>query len=108
MTLVGTEGMAVLNPLDTAAPLRVFRATPRDAARPEPAAIQDIWLPPIAGDQIEPLLAQCEETLRCVRGATPRLPMTAHRDVAAALEAARKSVAQQGQLVALDAPSRLA
>lgn len=104
MTIVGTEGMAVLNPLDTATPLRVLRATPEDAARPEPATVQDIWLPPIAGDRIEPLLAQCEETLRCVRGATPRLPVQAHREVAAALEAARRSVARQGQLVDVKCP----
>ncbi|HCH64105.1 MAG: hypothetical protein CL927_14090 [Deltaproteobacteria bacterium] len=102
MTIVGTEGMAVLAPLDTATPLRVLRATPADAARPEPATVQDIWLPPIASDRTEPLLAQCEETLRCVRGATPRLSIRAHREVAAALEAARRSVAHHGQLVEID------
>jgi predicted dehydrogenase len=107
MTVVGTEGMAVLSPLDTATPLRVLRATPADAARPEPATVQDIWLPPIDGDRTEPLLAQCEETLRCVRGAVPRLPIQAHRDVAAALEAARRSVSRQGQLVEIDSPMGL-
>jgi len=105
VTLVGTHAMAVLDPLDHAAPLRVLRVTPADAARPEPAAVRDIWLPPVATDAIEPLLAQCEETLACVRGAPPKLPLRAHREVAAALEAARRSVALGGQPVHLANPA---
>lgn len=101
MTLIGTHSMAVLDPLDTAAPLRVLRVTPKDAARPEPAALRDIWLPSVAVDTVEPLIAQCEETLACVRGADPKLPLQAHREVAAALEAARQSVSMGGRPVSL-------
>ncbi len=106
LTIIGTEGMAVLDPLDTAAPLRVLRVTPADARRPEPAAVRDIWVPPVRTDSLEPLLAQCEETLACVRGASPRLPIRVHRDVAAALEAARSSAASDGRMVRLHPPVR--
>ena len=101
MTLVGRRAMAVFDPLDASTPLRVLRVTPEDAARPEPAALRDIWVPPVATDAVEPLLAQCAETLACVRGAVPRLPLHAHREVAAVLEAARASVALGGQAVPL-------
>lgn len=104
VTLVGSRAMAVLDPIDTAAPLRVLRVTPADAARPEPAALRDIWTPTVDLDAVEPLLAQCAETLACVRGATPKLPLRAHREVAAVLEAARASVAAGGTAIRLEAP----
>lgn len=100
ITVVGTQAMAVLDPMDAAAPLRIFPVTPADAARPEPAAVRDVVVPPVHTD-VEPLLAQCAETLSCMRGAAPRMPVSMHRDVAAVLEAARASAERGGVVVAV-------
>ena len=96
MVVVGTEGMAVFEPLDVAAPLRVHRSRPTDAARAEPGALADVWAPPLPRDGVEPLLAQCLETLHCVRGAAPSVPLSLHREVTAVVEAARRSADQHG------------
>lgn len=101
MVVVGTQGMAVFEPLDVAAPLRVHRSRPTDAARSEPGAPADVWAPALPRDGVEPLLAQCLETLHCVRGATPSVPLSLHREVTAVVEAARCSADQQGAPVRL-------
>lgn len=96
MVLVGTLGMAVLEPLDVASPLRIHHTRPADAARAEPGALADVWAPALPRHGVEPLLAQCIETLSCVRGATPSVPLALHREVTAVVEAARRSADQQG------------
>lgn len=99
IVLVGTEGMAVFDPLDVAAPLRVHRSRPADAARAEPGTLADVWAPALPRDGVEPLMAQCIETLRCVRGARPTVPLSLHREVTAVVEAARRSAELAGAVV---------
>jgi len=99
MVVIGDSGMAVFDPLDVAAPLRVHHSRPSDAARSEPGVLANVWAPALPRDGVEPLVAQCSETLRCVRGALPTVPLALHREVTAVVEAARQSAERGGSPV---------
>ncbi len=108
MTFVGERAMVVYDPVVTHTPLSVHTVTPQDAVRPEPWPSPPFTVPPLSNHTLEPLLSQCQETLDCMAGAAPRVPIGVHRTIAAIIEATRASVSQQGERVFLpDFPGAL-